>query len=461
MLYNLMKKECRMAQLGEAIARYHKVLESPAYRDLAWADALQQTMREQRLTESGRLVAPILRPHFVTTRQHESLVRTAEGLAAIIERIEDLILQTPALMSRMRMLPAEKMLAAIPPGYARPSVTSLMDGHLANGTLHFSSFRAQTPAGVAYADALADLFLELPLVKEFRRGRYRLSRIGSGKHLSSAVLRSWKDFGGKHPPQAAIVEFQQPLTGDSNESLLLAQLFEKAGIPTRVVAPDVLTYQDRVLRSGDYRIDIVFRRLRTQELLVRYDLSHPLLAAYREGSVCMINSFRAELTERRAIFDVLTDETITARLPVADRKLIRDHIPWTRVVGQNTAHYHDEVVDLPKFILDHREQLVLRPNDATVEQRGFAGADLTQTAWEKALQHALRSPYVVQEALVPLKQPFPVYQYGELQTKDLEVTVQPHTFLGKMQGVSAALTHSAHGAVVPIGIAPALLLVGI
>jgi hypothetical protein len=30
-----------------------------------------------------------------------------------------------------------------------------------------------------------------------------------------------------------------------------------------------------------------------------------------------------------------------------------------------------------------------------------------------------------------------------------------------MQGVSAALTHSAHGAVVPIGIAPALLLVGI
>jgi hypothetical protein len=314
---------------------------------------------------------------------------------------------------------------------------------------------------VAYADALADLFLELPLVKEFRRGRYKLSKIGSGKHLSSAVLRSWKDFGGKHAPQAAIVEFQPPFTGESNESLLLAELFEKAGIPTRVVAPDQLTYQDKALRSGDYRIDVVFRRLRTQELLVRYDLSHPLLAAYRDGSVCMINSFRAELTERRAIFDLLTDETITGRFPVAERKLIREHIPWTRVVGQNTALYHDEVVDLPKFILDHREELVLRPNDDTVEQRAFAGAELSQTAWEKALNQALRSPYVVQEALTPLTQPFPVYQYGELQSKDLDVTVQPHTFLGKMQGVSAALTQSANGAVVPIGIAPALLLVGI
>src|SRR5208283_2345226 len=279
MLYNLMKKEYRMAQLGEAIARYQKALESPAYRDLAWADALQETMRERRLTESGRLVAPILRPHFVSTRQHESLVKTAEGLSAVIEQIQGFVLQTPALMSRMRMLPAEKMLAAIPPGYAHPSVTSLMDGHLSNGTLHFSNFRAQTPAGVAYADALAELFLELPLLREFRRGRYKLSKIGSSKYLSSAVLRSWKDFGGKHSPQAAIVEFQQPNTGESNESILLAQLFERAGIPTRVAAPDQLAYQDRVLRSGDYRIDIVFRRLRTQELLVRYDLSHPLLAA--------------------------------------------------------------------------------------------------------------------------------------------------------------------------------------
>ena len=64
---------------------------------------------------------------------------------------------------------------------------------------------------------------------------------------------------------------------------------------------------------------------------------------------------------------------------------------------------------------------------------------------------------MVQEAVAPLKQPFPVYQYGELQTKDLDVTVQPHTFLGKMQGVSAALSQSANGAVVPIGIAPVLV----
>jgi hypothetical protein len=450
-----------MSQLGEAIARYHKLLESPPYSDLAWADALQQSMRELRLTEAGRLVAPILRPHFVTTRQHEHLVKTAEGLSAIIERIQELVLQTPILMSRMRMLPAEKMLAAIPPGYPRPGVTSLMDGHLANGDLHFSSFRAQTPTGVAYSDALADLFLELPLVREFRKGRYKLSRIGSGKYLPTAVLRSWKEFGGKHAPQAAIVEFQQPFTGESNESLLLAELFEKAGIPTRVIAPDQLAYRNQVLVSGDFRIDIVFRRLRTQELLVRYDLSHPLLTAYREGKVCMINSFRAELTERRAIFDLLTDETVTAKFPSADRKLIREHIPWTRVVGQNSARYYDEVVDLPEFILNNRERLVLRPNDDTVEQRSFTGADLTQPAWERAIQTALRAPYVVQEAVPPLKQLFPVYQYGELQTKELDVAVQPHTFLGKMHGVSAALSQTANGAVVPVGIAPVLLLAGI
>jgi hypothetical protein len=39
--------------------------------------------------------------------------------------------------------------------------------------------------------------------------------------------------------------------------------------------------------------------------------------------------------------------------------------------------------------------------------------------------------------------------------------VQPHTFLGKMHGVSAALSQTANGAVVPVGIAPVLLLAGI
>ena len=116
-----------MAQFGDAIARYHKFLEGDRYRDLAWADQLQQQMRERQLTDAGRLLAPVLRPQFIARRQLESLCRAAERLASIVDEIENLALEHPTLLSRLQMLPAEKMLAAIPRCYSRLSVTSRMD----------------------------------------------------------------------------------------------------------------------------------------------------------------------------------------------------------------------------------------------------------------------------------------------------------------------------------------------
>src|SRR5581483_7661762 len=123
-----------MAQLGEAIARYHKLLGQPRYRDLTWAEELQEQIRTRHLMDSG-LVLPVLRPHFVSKRQLETLTRVSEHLAAILDQIEGLALESPPLLNRLQMLPAEKMLAAIPSTYSRFSITSRMEAHLQNGSL--------------------------------------------------------------------------------------------------------------------------------------------------------------------------------------------------------------------------------------------------------------------------------------------------------------------------------------
>src|SRR5215813_8694015 len=124
-----------MTQLSEAVSRYHKILESDAYRDLAWAEALRQKMQEAGLVVSGRPVCPVLRPHFLSGRQHASLAKSSEALVSSIERVKQLALSTPSLQSRMELLPAEKMLAAIDPGYSYLSVASLFDTYVNNGTL--------------------------------------------------------------------------------------------------------------------------------------------------------------------------------------------------------------------------------------------------------------------------------------------------------------------------------------
>ncbi len=448
-----------MTQLGEAIARYHKLLDSEPYRDMAWAEALRAEMQARNLTASGRPVSPVLRPHFISRRQYASLVKAAEALSSAIDRVKQMVLASPALLARMELLPAEKMLAAVDPGYPFLAVTSLLDTHLDNGSLHFVEYNADTPTGVAYGDALSELFYDSPPVKEFRK-RYSLTKLGGMKHLLHALLKTYKEFGKKQPPRIAILELRPPFqASESGEYLLLREFFRRHGHPTEVVSPDQLEYRNGVLRRADFVIDLVFRRVKVQEFLVRFDLSHPLVRAYRDGAVCMVNSFRSELAHKKAIFDLLTDSTVTSSFPAAEKKAIRECIPWTRVVTGAKVSYHDQTVDLVDFILKNRQKLVLKPNDDSGDQHSFRGWETDEAGWERALKTALRNPYVVQERVDPTTALFPVYQDGRIELRDMRVDLHPHTFLGKVQGCSSWLSAADAPAFSTLtGLAPAFIL---
>ena len=156
---------------------------------------------------------------------------------------------------------------------------------------------------------------------------------------------------------------------------------------------------------GEFTIDIVYRRIRLQEFLVRFDLNHPLVRAYKDHAVCMVNSFRSELGAKRAMFDLLTDDAVTAKFPAAERKAIKEFIPWTRVVQAAKTTYKGHTVDLPDFVMKHRTKLVLKPNDDSPDQHPFRGAETDDLGWEKALRQAMRTPYVVQEVAEPAQAP--------------------------------------------------------
>ncbi len=447
-----------MPQLGEAVSRYHKLLEQPEYRNTSWAEQFQEQMRQQHLTESGRLLAPVLRPHFVSKRQLESLSRVALHMTEILDRLADVAFASPRLLSRLQMLPAEKMLGTVPSGYARFGVTSSFDLNLQNGSLSLQGLDACNPSGLAYSGRLADLFLELPIVKEFKRARYKLSKLGGPKHLLHGIQSAWRQFGGKTKPFIAIVELGQESGGGTTEGRLLAESLNQHGAKASLIAPEQLRYSDGKLRAGDFVIDVALRRLLTRELLTRWDLSHPLLQAYRDSAVCVVNSFRSEFALRRSLFDLLTDENVTAHLPSSDRKLIRSFVSWTRVVSARKTKHLENEIDLPEFILRQRETLVLLPCENSSEHRVFIGAEMTAAAWDRALKVALRSPYVVQERPPLSRELFPVYQYGELKMKEAEVAVHPHVLNGEMQSASAILQTCVAGTATHLAVAPVLLL---
>jgi hypothetical protein len=453
-----------MAQLGDAVTRYHKLFEQDAYRNPVWAEQLQARMRQLHLTESGRILTPILRPHFILRRQFEALTRASAQLSEILERMAAIVFASPPLMSRLQMLPAEKMLAAIPCGAARFSMASAVEANAGdaaskNGPVILQGLDVCKPAGLAYANLLADLFLELPILNEFKRDRYKVSKLGDPKMLLKAIQIAWREFdGGRSKPAIAIVEMKREPGASLSEGHLLAEALHQQGANVRVVAPELLQYSGGKLCSGEFRIDVVFRRVLIRELLSRFELSHPLLEAYRQQSVCMINNFRCEFAQRRSFFDLLTDETVTVKLPAADRKLIRTAIPWTRILSARKTMYFDQIIDLLEFTLQHREDLTLLPLEDGTDQRIYIGKAMNSAAWDRAVRQALRTPYVVQKRPVAHTELFPVFQYGELKMKIAEVTVHPHLINGQMNDASAILHSCAEGSAAQLAVAPVLLL---
>src|SRR5216684_5425147 len=261
-----------MSQLDEAIARYHRILESNPDRTRAWAAELQTHMEAEKLSFGGRLLCPFLRPHFITRRQYDSLVKTGETLISAVDRMQQMVLQDPALLSQLELLPAEKMLAAIDPGYKTLEVTSRLDSHLTNGTLRLVQYNADSPTGVAWADSLSELFYNAQPVKEFRK-KHSLSKVGGKKHLLSALLATYRQFGGRGKPRIAILEFRPSFATTTSEFELYRDYFRKEGCEAEIVSPDQLEFKNGVLRRGNFEINIVYRRVSVQEFLQRFDLS--------------------------------------------------------------------------------------------------------------------------------------------------------------------------------------------
>ena len=423
-----------MSQLNEAIARYHKILESEPYKDLSWVKVLQQRMEDENLSSGGRLLCPFLRPNFVTQRQYDTLVKAGEALMSAMERVQKIALASPALLSRMHLLPAEKMLAAIDPGYDVPEVSSKLDLQINNGSLHVVQYNGDSPTGVAYSEGLSDIFYDAPPVKEFRR-KYNLTRVGGKKPFLAALLKANKQFGGPAKPNIAILEFRNP--SGSSEYSLFRDYFRKEGYHSEIVSPDQLEYRNGVLRAGTFEINLIYRRISVQEFLVKFDLSHPLVGAYRDHAVCMVNSFRSELSHKRSMFGLLTDDEVTAKFPQVERKAIRDHVPWTRSVKAGITTYKDQKVELLTLINENRSNFVLKPNDDSSDDPTFPGWEMDQQGWERAVRQARRAPYVVQERVESAKHLFPLLNYGHLEFKEMQVDVHPQVFLGKVAGCSS------------------------
>jgi hypothetical protein len=421
---------------------WHAILKSTLLRVPVLPEDLFQRMRNAKLTFGDRVHCPFLRPFFLSPEEEARVRTVAETIADLGERIVTAALDDKHLFAQLHLREEEERLARIPAGYGPASTASRLDAFLLPDSLKFAEYNGESPAGAGYAETLAEIFRELPVMGKFAQ-MYEVHSYPLSAKLLDALVMSYMDWGGlSTKPQIAIVDWEDVPT--VSEFQILQERFERMGIPTLIADPRELEWDGKSLVAQDKKIDLVYRRVLINDMVARPAECSALVKAYSANAVCVANNFRCKIPHVKAFFAVLTDEQNGALFSHGERELIRKHIPWTRVVADvETAHY-GQPIELLAFIRKERQNLVLKPSDEYGGSGVTLGWETGEAVWDAAIERALSSKkgvWIVQERIPIRREVFPyIAGVGKVDYRDMLVDFAPYLFRGKLCGFLTRLS---------------------
>ncbi len=429
--------------LTEAIAYYHSLFDDEVARE---NDAvLSAGLQRGGLYFGTRPICIVLRPRLLGAEHYAQLQEVCRKVAVASRQVVQFMLADPPTRDLMAFTPGEDALLALEAGYGEPSASSRLDSFFDNqtGSLQFVEYNAESPAGMAYEDELSEVFLTLPVMQEFSR-KYRVTKIPTAPSMVDTLLEKFREWGKSADPRAAIVDWKGLPT--HAEFVLFKQYLEAQGVPTVICSPDELTYANRTLYADGQPVNLVYKRVLTSEFLQKYGqdhaLEHPLGQAYRDGTICLVNSFQAKPLHKKMIFGLLSDPAImdAAGIDRETQSMLALHIPWTRRVENVHTTYQGQAIDLLKFARDYQDRLLLKPNDEYGGKGITIGWESSAEEWDEALQAALESPFVVQERVHIAYEDYPQCVDGKLHIGRRLVDTDPYLFNTRVQGCLTRLS---------------------
>jgi hypothetical protein len=421
-----------------AVRQYHQLLENPGVASET-ADRLREGQAARGLVFGPRPVSIALRPQFLTRQEFDHAARASAAIYDAFQTLESALLANPELRAELDLDPEEERLSMADPGFPASSTSSRIDGFFTD-CLRYVEYNAESPAGMAYSDAVTAVFETLPAMRAFRK-RYRLRALPARRPQVTAMLRAHRAWGGSITPVVAIVDWHGLPT--QAEFDLFQAFFGERGIRCIIASPTELEFRNNCLYADGTHVTLVYRRVLTSELLAAGGEASALTKAYLAGAVCVVNSFRAKLLHKKMSLALLSDDRFASLYSSRQLRAIARHIPWTRKLREGPATRDGRAIpDLVEYVRDHRSELVLKPNDEYGGKGVVLGWTVDQPAWESAIASGLERSTVVQEAIPVPKDVFPILLEG-IEFMELSYDTDPYLFEGHPRGVMTRLSSSA------------------
>lgn len=272
---------------------------------------------------------------------------------------------------------------------------------------------------------LAQILLETEALKDFGK-EYELSYF--------ELFLSWVDESieiynkytkDNNKPNVAIVDFIESATTFEFEEFKKA--YEQRGYNCIIVDPRDLTYKDGNLYHEDYKIDLVYRRIVTFELIQRSSEIEDFIKAYRDKAVCVIGSIKSQIVHNKIVFKILHDDYTLDLLSEEERDFVKKHIPLTGIFAGDKEVFQE--------VLNNKEKYIMKPFDLNASRGVYTGRDFSQEEWEVKLKDSWESDYLYQEYCDPYTRDFIVYKNGEAVVKEFKQIIGLFLYNEKLAGL--------------------------
>ncbi len=333
-------------------------------------------------------------PFIIEEGQADLVRRSVEAACAAAERIVDAFPRDPSLRRLFGYDAFQESFILKDPGYRPLIPLGRWDSFLFPGGPRFMEYNTDGTAGWHYSAALTKLWRE-------RHGMPQEDYPLTARLLDTllACFRQW-DRRGIERPRIAIVDWAE--VGTRSEQEALAAFFTASGYPATVEDPRALRLAEGSLMGPSGEVNLVYRRVVSEEAFRRAEEIRPFLDGYLENAACFVGSFRTDPAWSKALFVALSDPAFARILPPPLASELASCIPWTRLLRPGPVDHGGEARDMEDLLLSNPGEFVLKPVRGYEGRGVVVGPLVPLDTWKEAVREGIsHGGFLVQEMLRP------------------------------------------------------------
>ena len=260
----------------------------------------------------------------------------------------------------------------------------------------FCEFNADGSGGMSRDTTFCKVLSETESFKCFAQKHTSVKNFDLINSWADTFLRIYKSdpISKKYPtPTVAITDFEE--SGVKSDFDMFIEAFKKRGASARFVDVRKFVFDGEALYdpTDNTRIDAIYRRAVTSEILQHLDECSALIKAVEQEKVCLIGHFRTNIIHTKMINIALFDESRNEFLTDEEIAFIENHVC-------KTYHLENEKCDV-ESIKSNKDAWIIKPADDYGAHGVFPGVDFKQSEWERIVNEHLNKGYIIQEFYQP------------------------------------------------------------